>query len=133
MLNLKFYTFSTASPRHSIVGLEIPSSALAGLQELAESSGTVSGINSNNETLIAESQSLDFHDSSRTGLFSNEDLAPLSTRHSSAFSAVAAQRQQSSRIFDLQDSQGCESRLPPSSGSLSVKSFDNQPIPSVLF
>lgn len=108
-----FWSFSTASPRHSIVELETSNSELSDLQKTDDSSEAVTNNNDNTESkLINKSFSIE-----------NNTLSI-----NSAFTAVNSQP---SVISNLNDAKNCENCL--SNETSTTKSNDLQPIPSVFF
>ncbi|KAI1715799.1 protein kinase domain-containing protein [Ditylenchus destructor] len=150
-----FWSFSTASPRHSIVGLELPTGSLAGLQALANAAMGISSDSQEEKREIASGahggQSELLRKFSHQAPQSSEDgstgTPSTSSGIQSAFSVVGAHNggvmmRQPSRLSDSQDSQGFleSGKLPPSSGSVGARSLDgalragdtNQPIPSAV-
>uniref|UniRef100_A0A914CC86 non-specific serine/threonine protein kinase n=1 Tax=Acrobeloides nanus TaxID=290746 RepID=A0A914CC86_9BILA len=118
-----FWSFSTASPRHSIVGLELPPGGLAQLASIAASS---SNPPSSLDMLRKCTSNAHSSDDGGTG---TPSTGTGSGSHS-AFSAVGALK--NSRHSDSTDSQFGDLRLPPSSGSIGNRSLEGEPLPSAV-
>uniref|UniRef100_A0A915CP68 non-specific serine/threonine protein kinase n=1 Tax=Ditylenchus dipsaci TaxID=166011 RepID=A0A915CP68_9BILA len=134
-----FWSFSTASPRHSIVGMDglLPPGSLANLQAIAAEAAAAQ---EKQEARAPNTQ--DFLRKFSSAAQSSEDGScgtPSTTGsvcQQSAFSTVRQQR----LLSDSQDSQCLleSGRLPPSSGSVGARSLDGSrlsdttPIPSAV-
>lgn len=118
-----FWSFSTASPRHSIVGLELPPGGLAALTSIAASA--TSNPPSSLDLFKKNASAVQSSDDGGTG---TPSTGTGSGSHS-AFSAVGALK--NARHSDSTDSQYGDLRLPPSSGSLGNRSLDGDVLPSV--
>ncbi|KAE9555227.1 hypothetical protein FO519_001577 [Halicephalobus sp. NKZ332] len=130
-----FWSFSTASPRHSIVGLEISPANLAALNAAAQASGAA-GPSNPPSTLASTSGthppadfvrkygSLTHHGSTSDEGGAGTPSTGTGSGSHSLFSGVGPSK--STRLSDSTDSQYYfdGNRLPPSSGSVGAKSLE---------